>query len=119
MEIDDVAGLDQLCERLGVLAADLEVLGVLGLAQGRPDAVGAVQAVVDALGDPEELGVAADDHPAHVGAGSARVGEQRVQQLGDTAADLGRVEVPDDAAVEQLARIGDRLLDGGVVLAEN
>ena len=119
VEVDDVTGLDQLGKGLGVLPADLEVLGMLGLAQRRADAVGAVQAVVEALGDPEELGVAADDHPAHVGAGSARVGEQRVQQLGDAAADLGRVEMPDDTAVEQLTGFRDRRLDGGVVLAEN
>ena len=52
----------------------------------------------------KKSGVALDHHPARVDAGAARVGEQRVEQLGHAAAASGRVDVPDDAPVEQLAR---------------
>ena len=66
-------------------------------------ALGAVQPVVDPLGDREELGRAVDHHPARVDAGAARVGDERAEQLDDPAAAGGRVDVPDDPAAEQHA----------------
>ena len=73
---------------------------------------------MDPLGDPEEVGVAADRRPSGVDAGAARVGEQRLQHLGHAAAARGRVDVPDDASREQRSALGDRLLDLCVVGAQ-
>ena len=56
--------------------------------------------IVDALGDREERRVAVDDHPSRVDARAPRVGEERLQELGDTPAGRGRVHV-DDAPPEQ------------------
>ena len=49
----------------------------------------AVEVVVEALGQLEELGRLAQHDPARVDAGAADVGEQRAQHLGDAAARAG------------------------------
>ena len=71
---------------VGSSAAHALVDGALGLAQRPAVARRPVQAVVQALGEAEELGVAVDDHPAGVDAGAAHVADQRAQHLGDAAA---------------------------------
>ena len=55
----------------------------------------AVERVVEALRDVEERRVAFDDEPPHVDAAAAREREQRLEHLGDAAADGGRADVPD------------------------
>jgi hypothetical protein len=68
-----------------------------------------VQVIVDALRDPEELGIALDNRPTRVDAGAAGIGQQGLQHLGNPAAACGRVDVPDDPIVEQLQRPDDRV----------
>jgi hypothetical protein len=72
----------------------------------------AVQAVVDALGDREELRRSLDHRPARVHAGAACVRDQRLQQLDHAAAACGGVHVPDDPPVEQRARLLGARLEG-------
>ena len=86
--------------RRGCRRGPLVVLRVL--VAERPAVTGlAVQRVVDALGEREELGVAVEHQPAVVDAGAPPVREQRLQHLGHPAAVGGRVDVPDDAVVEE------------------
>ena len=74
--------------------------------------------VVDSLGDPEEVGVAFDDHPSHVHACAAAVGDERREQLRDSPATCGRVDVPDDAPREVAARTGGGDPDGNALSYE-
>ena len=108
---DDVARPYALRQQLGVLGGDALVDGALGLAQRPAVARVAVQAVVQALGDAEELGVAADGDPSRVDADAAHVADQRAQHLGDAAAVSGGVHVPERPPVQQLAPAGHRVLE--------
>ncbi len=116
MQNDDVAVGDGVAE---LVAAGLE-RGEVGLAllvaERAAIALGAVQHVVEALGDLEEALVALDHGPARVDAGAARVGQQRGQHLGHPAAAGRRVDMPDHAAVEELLRLDDGALDLRVLL---
>ena len=58
MEDDDVLRRDELCELAGVVGERVFVDLVFGLPERTPVAVEPVQAVVDALGQREELGTA-------------------------------------------------------------
>jgi hypothetical protein len=60
-----------------------------------------MQAVMDALGQREELAIASDHLPARVNACPARVGQERGEHLGHTAATGGGAHVPDSAPGEQ------------------
>ena len=60
---------------------------------------------MDALRDLEEAGVAPDHGPPCIDARTARVREQRLQQLGDTAPGCRRVDVQHLATVEQRTRL--------------
>jgi hypothetical protein len=62
---------------------------------------------VDPLGDLEELRLAFDHDPANVDARAPRIGDQWAQQLDDPASARRGVHVPDDAAAQELARLGD------------
>ena len=79
---------------------------------------GLVQVVVEALREAEELGVPGDGQPAHIDAGAAGIGEQRLEQLGDSASLRRRVDVPDHPAAEDLPGGGDRIFDLLVSIAE-
>ena len=68
-------------ELLGGAASVSLVDRALGVPERPPSPARAVEAVVDALGDREELRVALDHDPAGVDARAPRVGEQRLQQL--------------------------------------
>ena len=71
---------------------------------------------MNSLGDLEEVGIAPDHEPADVEAGSAAVGEQRLQHLGNAAAGRGGVDVQHrPASQERLGRLGDRLVTSGAV----
>ena len=103
----DVVVVHQLGERAGVLLERALVDLARRLAEVAAVALEAVQLVVEALGDLEELRVAVEHRPAGVDAGALRVAEQREQQLDHAAAARGRVDVPDRARAEQLARGAD------------
>ena len=91
---DDVAGLHPLLQLSQCLFQRLPV-GVLCRLIQLPSVAGlAVEQVMDAFGDLEELVVALDHHPAGVDAGTGQVAEQEVQHLGDPTALLGRVDLP-------------------------
>ena len=111
MQQHDVAGAHALREQVGMLGGDGLVDGALGVAQRAAVAGEAVQAVVQALGDAEEVLVAADGHPARVDLHAARVADQGAQHLGHPAAVRSGVDVPEDAIRQQLASARDRVLE--------
>jgi hypothetical protein len=95
----------------------------LGLAERPAVARVAVQPVVNALGEVEEVRLAVHHDPAGVDSGALRVADQRAQHLGDAAAECGRVDVPEDTTAQQLVPAGERLTEcihpvGGEDLAE-
>ena len=94
-------GTDERGKLLGVLVGDGRV--DLTLARTKLATVTwlAVEEVVEALGDGEELGRALDRHPAHVEPGTARVGREGAQHLRDATALRRRVHVPDGTPFEQ------------------
>jgi hypothetical protein len=81
-----------------VVGEHLLVDGAGVVVEGATIAEGAVQPVVEALGDGEEFGRALDHHPADVYAGAACVRDQRLEQLRDATAASRRVHVPHDPA---------------------
>lgn len=104
MQQDDVARVDRIgqfeCvgrERLFVDASRLVVER-----SAVPDR--AVESVVDPFGDCEELGSSRDDEPPSVDPGSACVRDEGAEHLGDTAAACRRIDVVDDAALQQCRR---------------
>src|SRR5918995_1311593 len=60
----------------------------------------------------------ADHYPPRIDPAAPRVGEERLQQLGNPAAPRGGVEVPDGAAGEELLPAGDDVLQLAVSLAQ-
>ena len=75
----------------------------------------AVEHVVDALGDREELTEPwrrGDHGPADVGAGAARVCHQRTEHFGHTAAGGGRVHIPDCTAAQGSDALAQRAAEG-------
>ena len=76
------------------------VVRPLGLAEIAAVAGGAVEAVVDALGDREELGIARNDNPIRRDPDAARVAEQCPEHLGDPAAGGRGVHVHDASGPE-------------------
>jgi len=64
----------------------------------------AVEQVMDAFGDLEELLVALEHHPSGIDAGPGLVAEQKVEHLGDAAALLGGVDLPQPPAGKPLGR---------------
>ena len=107
----DVAGAHVAGEPREVLGEHRLVDAAGLLVERAAVALGAVQAVVDALGDGEELGRALDDDPARVDPGAARIADERAQQLHDAAALGGRVHVPDHVAVQEPPALVDRALE--------
>jgi hypothetical protein len=95
---DDVAVVHAGDDRLGVLCQRLLVDRPRRIVERPAVAERAVEAVVDALRDGEELGVSVDDEPARVDAGAAGVGDEGLQQLHHAAAPGRRVDVPHHAA---------------------
>jgi hypothetical protein len=82
---DHVAGSDPRRQRAGVGGQDVLVDRPFASAQRTPVAGVPVHHVVDALGDREELGRAADDEPVRVDSCATAVAGQRAQQLGHAA----------------------------------
>jgi hypothetical protein len=107
----DVTRAYALAQRRPVVGQHLLVDRASGVVERATVAGGAVQSVVDALSDGEELRRALDHDPADVDPGPAGVGDQRLEQLRDTAAASRRVDVPDNPAGEQLARPAHALLE--------
>ena len=73
----------------------------------------AVQSVVDPLRHRKERRVALDDEPARVDPAAPRVGEQRLEHLGNAAAGGGRVHAYDSAPGEPLPRLLGHRLEAG------
>ena len=90
----------EVAERGGVVAADLlvELLRLFGEVDGV-----ALQAVVEALGDVEELRRSGDDLPLGLEAGVVHERHQRVEDLGDAAAEGRGVDVQHAAALRPAA----------------
>ena len=104
---DDVVVVDQIDE-LARVRLQRVLVGLARLVVERAAvALEAVEVVVDPLRDGEERRVALDHRPASVDAGALRIADQREQELDDAAALGGRADVPDRAAVQQLARTAD------------
>jgi hypothetical protein len=106
----DVAGADQRADLGGVAPHDSLVVPSLGRTQLASVAGGAVEPVVDALGDREEGRIALDDQPARIDARASDVRQQRLQHLRHAAAGRGRVNVQHGPAGEHsLGGLGDLL----------
>jgi hypothetical protein len=106
----DVAGPDEREDVVGVAPHDALVAAVLGCPELAAVAGRAVEPVMDAFGDGEELGIPLDDEPAGVDPGPAHVGEQGLQHLRDPAAGRCRVDVVHRSSGERLlSGVGDLL----------
>ena len=90
---DDVARPDQPVDLARIRAQRPFVRLGLGGAQRPAVARRPVQAVVDPLRDVEERRVSLDHEPSRRDAAAAGVAQQRLEQLGDAAADRRRVDV--------------------------
>jgi hypothetical protein len=107
----DITGLYQCAQLLGIPAEHPLVVGPLSLAERAAVAKGAIEPVVDPLGDREELRVALDHQPTRVDPCAASIRQERLQHLGDSAAGRRRVDVQHRMAGERgLRRIGDLLV---------
>jgi len=113
VEDDDIARAHPRREHGGVVGDHTLIDRARSVVERTAVAERAMQAVVDALGDVEELGRAIDDDPARVDPGAARVGDKRAQQLDHATPERGRVHVPDDPPGEQLARLAHAALEVG------
>jgi hypothetical protein len=101
MEHDDVAGSDQVQEVRTVRAQCLLVGSALGSPERAGVAANAVDPVVQALRDLEELRAAVDDQPARVDADPTRVWKEALEELGHTAAAGRGVHVDDPATAQR------------------
>jgi hypothetical protein len=118
VEVDDVARPRTGHDAARARRERLLVEAPLALAE-RPAVAGvAVQVVVEALRDEEELAVLAQDRPARVDADAADVGQQSAQHLRDPAPARGRVDVPDRPSLEEQARPLGEALHLGVLVAD-
>jgi hypothetical protein len=104
MQDHNIARLNPRLQLSKGLLERLAVAGSCRLVQLAPVAGLAVEQVMDAFGDLEELLVALDDHPAGVDARASQVAKQEVQHLGDPTALLGRVDLPQPPTGEPLGR---------------
>jgi hypothetical protein len=77
-----------------------------------------MEAVVDALCDPKELLVPGYHLPPNVDSTTARLRQDALEHLGDSAAARGGVHVPHDPAGQHPPRLSDRLLDLAVGLTD-
>ncbi len=84
---------------------------VFGRAERATVARRPVQVVVDPLGDLEEAGVAFDHDPTGIDAHAAGMGEQGLQQLRDSTAGCGGIDVDHATVSEPVAGIGGRTLE--------
>ncbi len=105
----DVLRLDPLDQLARVRLGRRLVDRTRAIAQRPSIAGGAVERVVDPLGELEERGVSADHQPACVDAGPAGVAEEWLEHLGDAPAHGGAVDVPDDPVAEEVSKLGRRL----------
>jgi hypothetical protein len=101
---DDVARLHPRLEFFQCLFQRLPVAALCRTVQLTFVAGLAMKQVMDALGDREEVLVALEHQPVGIDAGTGQVAEQEVQHLGDPAALLGRVDLPQPPAGEPLGR---------------
>ena len=109
MQDHEVAGTHDGAQPGNVSDCDLLVVDSLGGSERATVAGRAVEVIVDALGDLEVSGIALDDQPARVDPDAAGVREQRLQELGDTAAARSGVHVDDASPVEPLTGARCRL----------
>jgi hypothetical protein len=118
VDVNDVAGPNELGELVGGLAQR----GVVDVSLGRPKrptiALGFMQAVVDPLRDPEEVRIPGDRHPAHVHTGPSRVRQQRMQELRDSSSARRRIHVPDHPPPQHVPRGGDSVVHLFIPLSE-
>jgi hypothetical protein len=109
---DDVAGPDR-----GPQLDEGPILGALvdlalALAERSGIAREAVDAVVDALGQSEEIGISGQHQPTGIDARATNPRQQCPEHLCDAAPGRGRVDVPDRVAVEEMSGPVSRLEKG-------
>jgi hypothetical protein len=107
---DDVAAVDPPVDRVHVGVEDGLVVRGLAAPEVAAIADGPVEAVVQALGDGEELGVGVDHHPPRVGADVPGVAAEEREDLGQPATVRSGADVPHSCPVERLRRRRGRLL---------
>ncbi len=102
---DQIASADPITYALGVGGHHVDEMAEFRRPEGAPVARFAVNPVVQALRDSEELSVAIDDQPSDVDGEVFRVSDQNLEHVGDSAAGGGRAEVPNHPATGHLAEI--------------
>ena len=100
---NQVTGLHELAQPGEVALEHRLVESALPVCQRAAVALRAVQQVVEALGEPEEVRARVQDQPPGVHPGTPGVGEQGLQHLGHAATGGGGIDVPDGAARQQAA----------------
>ncbi len=65
----------------------------------------AVQPVVDAFGDGEEVGIPVHHQPSTVDAGTTHIGDERPEQLSHATSLRGRVDVEDDSTGHRITNL--------------
>jgi hypothetical protein len=104
---DDVAGPDDVGDRVEVPLGDAAVVLGLEVTERASVAEVSVETVVDPLRDVEEARVAFHHQPPDVDAVVPEVAQDRAQDLGHTASLGGGVHVPEAAPREPFAHRGD------------
>ena len=101
MEEDHVARPDSTDHAFGVHSSDFCVVGGLVRPELTEVPRRSVEAIVDPLGDGEELGVPNRHEPADVDIGVQRVADQHLEHLGHSAARSRRAHIPNRSFREQ------------------
>ena len=104
----DVAASNDAAQPLGILRRDPVVVRPLGSTESATVTWRAVEAVVNALRDREELRVAGDHDPIHLDSEPARIPEQGPEHLRDPSALRGRVHAHHAPVAEALPKLGSR-----------
>ena len=104
----DVAASNDAAQPLGIHRRDPVVVRPLGGTEGATVTRRAVEAVVDALRDREELGITRDHDPIHLDPEPARIPEQGRQHFRNPSALRGRVNAHDASAADTLPKLGGR-----------
>ena len=104
----DVAASNDAAQPLGILRRDPVVVRPLGSTEGATVTWRAVEAVVYALRDREELRVAGDHDPIHPDPEPTRIPEQGPEHLCDPSTLCGRADAHHAPVAEALPKLGGR-----------
>jgi hypothetical protein len=113
VQYHDVPRLHHRREFVGAASCRFLIVAALDAAEWPAVAGRAVQVIVDPLRDLEEATVTVDHDPAGVDTHAPCIREQHLQQLGNTTAGRGRIQVEDGSAIEERKCVQGRRGEGG------